>query len=343
MLTSPEVTTSSNCRASQRRLWTLFCLLVCLLAAIECLTRQMHDRRNITLTIEAGVHDALAIRHKSTQTQLLLVGNSLIAEDLSRDVMQQTLDPRFLVHAAGVHGSTYHDWQYGLRALFDRGSQPDVVIVGMSPTQFLRPAAFTPLPVSQLWGLSEVLSYYREQHPGMSVLSELLLEHYSTFFYMRDTVRLFLRKAIPGYATMVLQWASHHGYQRGGSSDELYRERLFALSSYCESHHARLIVILPPTNQVEDEEEEPALHSAAASLGVSVVEPIREREWEADKFQKDGYHLTAAAAGEFSALAAEDLSRLLSEPQPLAAAGRPIQPNRNRSFTLVVRDQIDRR
>jgi hypothetical protein len=179
------------------RLWGLAVVVLAALLVVEGITIVLHSRRRVTGEVERGVADALAIRGDGGRRQLLFAGNSLIFEGVDRATLQETLGKAFLVHTAGVPGSTYDDWRYGLRSLFRRGAAPEFVVIAISPSQFLRPSAVTPLPVARLWRTREILAYYREQRPGLSALSELLLEHFSTFFYMRDTFRIYVARRFP--------------------------------------------------------------------------------------------------------------------------------------------------
>ncbi len=131
-----------------RKFGILVCFLTVMMVSVEYLTRAMHDRRQITLSVESGIRQALLIRRNPGHRQLLFAGNSLIFDDVSQPDLQQTMGPGFLVHTAGVPGSTYSDWRYGLRALFARGSEPDVLVFSISPSQFLREPAVTPALVS---------------------------------------------------------------------------------------------------------------------------------------------------------------------------------------------------
>ena len=79
----------------------------------------------------------------------------------------------------------------------------------------------------------------------------------------------------------------------GPETEALFSDRLSKLAAECGSH-TRLMLMLPPTNQLEDEKLEPALRAAAEGLGIAVIEPVAEREWPLAKFREDGYHLTRA-------------------------------------------------
>ena len=269
----------------------------------------MHDRRPATLCVEAGLRDALLIRGSPDHYQLLFAGNSLIYDDLSQAELQRSLGHSFLVHTAGVPGSTYYDWSYGLQALFARGSRPDVLVFSISPTQFLREPAVTAQPVSLLWSLREILAYQREQRPTLTEVTELVLEHYSTFYALRNTIRIYVRKVVPGYEALVNQAASPNSGPSQPSTQAtkvLYAERLRNLAAKCGAH-TQMILMFSPTNQLEDERLEPALKAAAQTIGIPIIAPVAEREWPVTQFRDDRYHLTQPAAAEFSKLVATDL------------------------------------
>jgi hypothetical protein len=297
------------------RLGILLCLLIVTMASVEYFARIMHDRRSATQAIEQGVRRALHIRSRPDSRQLLFAGNSLVFDDLSQIELQRSLGPGFLVYTAGIPGSTYYDWRLGFRALFTRDSQPDVIVFGISPSQFLREPATTPLPVSILWGPREIIAYQREERLSLTQLSELLLEHYSTYYALRDIVRTHVRKLIPGYESMVDRWSGSKGrpeIEAGPAAEALFSDKLATLAAECRSR-SQLVLMLSPTNQVEDEKLEPYLRSAANRLGIAITEPIAQREWPLTKFRDDKYHLTPPAAAEFSRLVAADLRRKLAD------------------------------
>jgi len=249
---------------------------------------------------------------------VLIAGNSLVYEGLSDPVLKRTMGDGIGIQAAGVPGSTYYDWEYGLRALLARGSEPDVVVIGLSPSQFLRAPSATALPVSELWRSQDIYSYARDWRPSPTTIADLVLEHFSTFFSMRDTFRIYSRKQIRGYESMVHEWGQVHSAAEDSGKNEgmleaTYRERIALLKKECGSR-ARLVLIVVPTRQENDASDEPALRSAALQSGVPVIEPVGELEWPVTKFQADGYHLTTEAAEEFSVLTAQELRQILAAP-----------------------------
>jgi hypothetical protein len=288
---------------AKRKLATLLTLLFLLVLFVEGFTRVLHDRRRITLTIEQSVRDAVAIRRLDGKKQVLFAGNSLVFMDLTQRALQEAMGSAYVVHTAGVSGSTYYDWQYGFRALFHRGGQPDVVVFAISPSQYLRAPTVTPMIVSQLWTNAE----------------------YSTFFALRDVVRIYVRKTIPGFFDLVGVWGKatpSKPTENQAPTKAVYIERLQSLIKELPSR-AKFVLLIPPTNQPNDTAAEPYLRAAALELGITVEEPVTEYQWPSSKFQSDEYHFSYASAIEYSHLVGRDIARMGAREPDISAAASP--------------------
>lgn len=307
---------------AKRKLALLLLWVLALMIFVECFTRVLHNRRRITLAVEQSIREAAAIRPAPGRKQALFLGNSLIFDDVAQPALQDAMGRDCVVHTVGVSGSTYYDWEYGLRALFQRGSRPDVVVFAISPSQYLRAPTVTPMIVSQLWTNREVFAYRRDQNLRPTALTELLFERHSTFFALRDIVRIYARKAIPGFAGLVGAWARPTPSlptENQAPSKGAYSEKLRLLTRSLPPG-TRLIVLIPPTNQPNDAANEPYLRAAANELGIPVEEPVREYQWPPTKFQPDAYHLNHRAAIEYSRLVGADIARLPAPQAPNPAA-----------------------
>jgi len=299
---------------AKRKLALLLVTVLALMIFIECFTRVLHNHRKITLTVEQSIQNALAIRPLPDKKQTLFVGNSLIFMDLAQPALQDAMGPDYSVHTTGVVGSTYYDWQYGFHALFNRGSRPDVVVFAISPSQYLRAPTVTPMVISQLWTNSEIFAYRRDQNLSLTTFSELLFERYSTFFALRDIVRIYARKAIPGFIDLVGVWGRptpSRPTENQAPSRETYVAKL-RLITQCLPDGTRFVLLIPPTNQPNDTADEPSLRAAADYLGIPIEEPVKEYEWPSKQFQPDAYHLNYRAAVEYSRLVGADLARLIN-------------------------------
>jgi hypothetical protein len=313
---------------ANRRLAILLSCLFLLVIFLECFTQVLHDRRRVTLTVEQSIRDAVAIRHLAGVKQVLFAGNSLIFMDVAQPALQKAMGGRYMVHTTGVSGSTYFDWQYGLRALFRRGSQPDVLVFAISPSQFIRDPTVTPMIVSQLWTNHEVFSYRKDQKINLSMSTELLLERYSTFFALRDIVRIYARKVIPGFMDLVGVWGRPTPMkptENQSPSKTAYMEKLAMLVREVPAG-TQFVLLIPPTNQPNDTAAEPFLREAAQELGIPVEEPVGEYQWPSSKFQPDRYHLNYYSAVEYSHIVGADVARLVESKASKAMVAENTRP-----------------
>ena len=65
---------------------------------------------------------------------VLLVGNSLLDEDVRFDRVRDALADRWDARRFVIEQTFYYDWYYGLKRLFREGARPDVVIVMLPET-----------------------------------------------------------------------------------------------------------------------------------------------------------------------------------------------------------------
>ena len=305
ILDLPVATDRSASISGQQRLAVLIAFIVAAMISVEGASRVLHQHRAVTRQIESGIQDALHIRHQDNSTQVLFAGNSLIHEGIDKAALQQSVGKYWIVHISGIPGSTFYDWQYGLRSLFQRGSRPQIVVFAISPSQILRGPATTALPVARLWTSSAIIRYSHDYKINLTEVSNMVLEHFSTFFYFRDTVRIYIRKFIPGYVTLANDWlttppAAFVPATEGDGAANAFRAKLSALQSICAAHGAKLVFLVVPTHKADDNSLDPLLKSAAGQLDIPVIEPVGEREWPLDHYREDGYHLTPQAAIIFS-------------------------------------------
>ena len=297
---------------ARRRVVALLCFVICLCLIVEASSLSMRDHRSSTLSQEREIDEALAIRPVPSAEQVLVAGNSLVFDGIDAKALQQAAGSSYVTHAAGIPGSTLSDWQYGLQSLFERGSRPDIVVFAISPLQMLRGSTATPVPVARLWSARQIWSYYKSEHIPLSEMADLVLEHYSVFFSMRDTFRIYIRKWIPGYARLANEWLtqpSSSGMKGIGNPDidRLLRQRLSLMNKTCRSHGSRFVFLIVPTHEKEDSALEPYLISAAQELGVPLIVPAREGALPLSNYKPDGYHLTPKAASAFSSLVGAEL------------------------------------
>jgi hypothetical protein len=303
----------------KQRSVVLLVSLIVLCVGIEATTRNIHNHRRPTLEIERGLNGAFSLRPLPGTTQVLLAGNSLIHEGVNAEAMQARLGSGYRVQAAGIPGSTYFDWKYGLKSLFSQGSHPDVVLFALSPVQILNPPVITSIPDARLLRPREALDYYLHEKSNLTDLSNLLLAQQSTFFYLRDIFRIYFRKLVPGFETLANECLTRGSSAVSRSRSDLdasraiYLQRLLALRAVCNQHGIKFVFLVVPTRQKNDAEAEPFLLNAMAQLGIPVVEPVNQFAWPLSSYKPDKYHLTPRAAVSFSQLVADDLLKVVNQ------------------------------
>ena len=74
-------------------------------------------------------------RHRTAsdgRTHVLVVGNSLLDEDVRFDRLHDALAARWDARRFVVEQTFYYDWYYGLKRLYREGARPDVVVLMLS-------------------------------------------------------------------------------------------------------------------------------------------------------------------------------------------------------------------
>ena len=294
------------------RLTILVCLLLATFVPSNILPASCTIAAQRHCAWKSGVRQRSSSASHPDHRQFLFAGNSLIFEDLSQAELQRALAPAssFTPPAFPARRTTIGvmDCARSSRA----AASPTCSSSHQPQPVSARPRSDTRCP-SPSCGDQEIFAYQREQRLRPEPSSrELLLEHYSTYLRARNTLRIYIRKFIPGYESMVYRWP------RSGATRPSRRATGQLFNG--KTHHARRRMRLPypaypdapPHEPIEDERRNHA-KAAAEGLGIPVIQPIAEREWPLTKFREDHYHLTPPAAAEFSRLVATDLRQKLAD------------------------------
>ena len=232
---------------------------------------------------------------------VLVVGNSLVLHGIDVPTVDRAMGTGYTATKLAIVDSGYLDWLYGIMSLFDRGSQPDVVVLAISPAQLVADRPPTGTSARMVWTAPNLVRYALESRPGLTSASDRLFEHLSEFFAIRSRLRQDVRRLlVPGYETM-----SRKYFLPGSEAPDTVRdqriaeERLRVLDSVCARHNARFVYLLIPTNTAEDRTVERTLVTAGQHMGVSVLVPISNQALDA-RWLLDGYHLNEAGAVAFS-------------------------------------------
>lgn len=280
-------------------LWSMRAL-VCLAlfcAAIEGLTRFgfSHISR-----IEARIsrdHKAALGIHKSDRPTVLLVGNSLMLEGIDYERLRDALAGRAYAVRFPIEQTQYLDWYYGLRRLFDEGSQPDLVVLCMSAEHLITSRIRGDYSSYYLFRLTDIPQIRHDIDYDLTKTSSLVLSHFSLFYAGRSSLRNFiLVRTDPAYAEMLQRIAAPQAhFPPDQQMERITESRLRDLRLLCSSHGARFVFLLAPGFGPG----EAPLVAAGVRSRTDVLAPIHLNELGRDKF-RDGFHLNAAGAQLFT-------------------------------------------
>lgn len=278
-------------------------LIVCALLAIafEMASAWMFAHLGANSSVIAETNDATHLRGSRT---VLIVGNSLVLHGIDLHALDAGLGADYVAKKETVVGSGYEDWLYGITSLLDRGSHPGLVVLGFSPAQLIMERPPLGRSAHLVWTARNLARYTFDRGIGLTAASNLMLQHYSAFFALRDQLRQDARKLIvPGFPAMSHDFFDGAPLPPDSTVDiPIAAERLAQLDSACAAHGVRFAYLLMPTRAPDDAAIEPMLLAAGKRAGVPVLIPVPNRDL-APSDQLDGYHLNPTGAVAFSSRA----------------------------------------
>jgi hypothetical protein len=284
----------------------IFCI------ALEALTRFgfSHISR-IEARISRDHRAALAIR-KSDQPTVLLLGNSLILEGIDVDRLHASLAGQAQVVSFPIEGTQYLDWYYGMRRLFEEGSQPDMVIFCMSAEHLISSRIRGDYSAYYLFRLADIPQIRQDIHYDLTKTSSLVFSYFSLFYAGRTSLRNFvLVRRDRQYAELLQSFIGRPAhFPPDPEVERIAQDRLAALRTLCSSHGARVAFLLAPGFGPG----EAPLVSAGVHSHTQVLVPIHLNQLGRDKF-RDGFHLNAAGAQVFTDKVSELLRSQLVKSQ----------------------------
>ena len=287
------------------RVWSVCALLSLVLfcLGIEVLARFgfAHVSR-IEARISSDHAAVLAIR-KNDKPSVLLIGNSLLLEDINAARLRKSLGGRAYAIPFPIEETEYLDWFYGLRRIFAEGSRPDMVVLCINSSHLTSFRVRGDYSVYYLFNLLDIPAISRRVHYDLTKASGLVLSRFSLFYAARNNLRNFvLIRAAPSYAEMQrLSAVSQAQFPSNQQLQQIAAARLSEMRTLCSSYGAKFVFLLPPGFG----SDEAALVQAGTRSETDLLIPVHLNALGRDKF-KDGLHLNASGAriftDEFSAL-----------------------------------------
>src|SRR5260370_32183026 len=248
--------------------------------------------------------EAVASRHAdSGEPSVLIVGNSLLLAGVDVDRLQHLTSTSLRIYPIFLEATTYYDWLYGLRRLFRQGARPQVVVVGLPVSSFLANGVRQEYAPLMLFDAREVLDASSDLGLDRTATSNLLLEHWSTFWDTRSILRAqVLRHMIPHFENLFVLAKGKPGIPQGIEFDRIAFSRLQRLRGLCEGHGAKLILLIPPTPAPDSFARQ--MVTASRKVVVETLVPVDPSVLSTKYYQSDETHLNSEGAEIFtSALA----------------------------------------
>ena len=296
-------TSASDPKAATWAIVVLLAAMTVYFVALEVAMRTVLPRISALqrrMVQDANLAQALTPRSADGARTVLLIGNSLLAQGVDRQELQQRLRPRYAVTYYPIEGTTYLDWLYGLRRLYARGARPAAVVLCMSARQLLSNGTD-----------GDVFAYWLLQTrdlPGVVQDGRLDLMTASAYFFasksawlgarngIRDNV---LEKWLPRADVLAAHLIVVDPLPTVLNQQTQTRaiERLRRLRDVAQAHGSEFIYLVPPSLSTKD--IAPGIALPARAVGIAVLIPYRPGEVSPSKFV-DGFHLNASGAIDFS-------------------------------------------
>jgi hypothetical protein len=246
--------------------------------------------------IEARIatdHAAVVAMRKRNSPSVLLLGNSLLLEDIDYARLRDSLNGRAYAVRFPIEETEYLDWFYGLRRFFNEGSRPNMVVLCLSVEHLISSRIRGDYSVYYLFRFWDIPQIRRDIDYDLTKTSGLALSRFSLFYAGRNNLRNFvLFRTAPAYTELLQRIAARPAHVRSDQEIERIAEgRLTALRALCSSYGAQFAFLLPPGFG----QEEPPLVRAGARSRTDVMVPVHLNALSHDKF-RDGFHLNASGA-----------------------------------------------
>jgi lysophospholipase L1-like esterase len=239
-----------------------------------------------------------------------MVGNSLLLYGVDVDRLKNLTSGRVHVCPIFLEATGYYDWLYALQRLFREGSRPQVVVLGVGVNSFLANTVRQDYAPLMLFDMRDSLSVASDLNMDRTATSNLLLAHSSVFWDTRSVFRTqILRHTVPRYQELVSLLKPQPAIPPDPQFQAMANSRLAQLRSLCESHGAKLILLVPPTPSSEGAVRQMTIASQTA--GVDTLVPIDPTALPAKYYLSDELHLNSEGAALFTTALAEFLPQTI--------------------------------
>lgn len=285
-------------------------------AAAYGLHRASRIERRVAMEYDAARRPPVPPRPRP---EILFVGNSLLLSGLDLAFMRDAAPAGWTIKRFAVESTTFFDWYFGLRRLFNEGARPAIVVVMLHWRQLATDAVRGEYFARHLMDSRDFLHVVRTLKLHPTPASNLLIGRLSAYYGTRVEIRkVLLGRLVKGAPalTALIQPAQPPAAHR---IDDVAGLRLETLDRLCARYGARLVFVIPPTS---GETYGRTIRTLAEARLVIVLLPpeggvILEKDFA------DGFHLTEAGARKYTQVFARQFMELLTPQLGSPASAEP--------------------
>lgn len=302
------------------------CAVVALAAeAIARLALDRASKMQQRVTLEYRSARQIGSDRHEGRTHVLVVGNSLLDEGVQFDRVRAALGDQCDARRLVVEQTSYFDWYYGIKALLDAGARPDIVVVVLSPSQWVRPDSRGDYTAHYLMQAADLRDAARDLGLNATQEASLVFARLSMFWGARAEIRNFVLIHLMPDLGRLMNFSSYIDPTPivDIEIEQNARARIERLNRILRAHGARLVILVPPVLDAND--GAPGLTRAARPCGVPVIRPVTSGTFGKSLYRDTGFHLNPAGAAIFTEQFVRALQTELrseaSAPTPVATSG----------------------
>jgi hypothetical protein len=287
---------------------------------VSKIQRRTADEYSLARTIGSG---------PAGQKRVLVVGNSLLDEDVRFDDVRSALGEPWQARRFVIENTFYLDWYYGLKRLFSEGAHPDVVVLTLSTRQWMRRDIRGDYSSYYLINTGDLPAVIRDLDLNATEAASLAVANVSKFWAARAEIRNFvLGHLMPDLGRLMqLSNAADPHQLTDDEVESVVRGRIARVKALTDAHGAQLILLLPPVLEPGGTDGASGFFQAARAVGVPTLRPLAAGVLGLPFYRDAGHHLNPAGASIFTSKLIPVLRNQL--------AALPTAPGANRSDAVA--------
>ncbi len=240
--------------------------------------------------------DACGLRH------VLFIGNSLLDEDIQFDRVRDALATHWDARRFVVEQTYYYDWYFGLRRLLDEGARPDVVIIVLSPRQWIQSRIRGDYSARYLMGTGDLFDVARELGLNATQATNLFAARVSTFWSARAEMRNFVLHLLMPEVGRLMNFSSVIDGRplTDEKVEPIATARIQRLHGIVAGYGGRLVVLVPVLLDSRGGNGWIGLTRAARAARVTTLMPAANGSFPRHLYRDAGLHLNPTGATAFT-------------------------------------------